>query len=76
MWISRKEFNELRKEVNNLRTESNSRYRLLLDLNARLKREIPDMVNEEIGIKVIECVKDNIKLEVFNKLKDKLFSDE
>lgn len=75
MWVSRKEFEKLRSEVASLRNEYHNEYRILIDLFATFRERMPDMINEYIGIKVIDCARDEIELEVFNKLKDKLFGD-
>lgn len=75
MWISRKEFDELKNKVDEVEQESDNHYRLCVNLCTQLKQEITNKINNEIGIKVIKCAQDEIRTEVFNKLKNKLFDE-
>lgn len=76
MWVSRKEFEKLKSEVGSLRCEYDNQFHILMDTIIAFKESMPDMIDEHIGIKVIDCARDKIELEVFNKLKDKLFGDD
>lgn len=75
MWMSRSEFESLERKVENLQTDLDARYRLLVRLYNELQDTVAARVDEAIGIRVIKCNKDEIKTEVFNKLKAKLFDD-
>lgn len=72
MWISRKRLEELEKRLGVLECKSADRFQMAINLLGELKNSIDNKVEKSIGIKVVQCAKDEIAVELFNKLKDNL----
>lgn len=74
MWVSKHRFEELESDLKRLRQETN-RYSVLIDLYGNFKNTLEKKIDDAIGVRIIECSRDHIEAELFNKLKDKLFND-